>query len=265
MNAVRNERERILCFQGGCNFRDIGGYQTVDGRAVRWGHVYRTGVLSYFTADDHEALNALGVRAICDLRRAEERQREPTRWPDTAAQLFSWDDGGSAPKIRSLAAQRPATAAGMFDSMVELYRVLPAWLGPRIGGMLECIANGHVPVVVHCAAGKDRTGVAIAVLLAALGVPRETIVADYLLTNDAGDFETFIRGRHDAQLGLADAAHPLLSMPEDMRRVLFSAAPAFLDAAFEQIDGPLGGLDAYLERAGIGATTRERLVEAMLQ
>jgi protein-tyrosine phosphatase len=67
--------QRILNLEGGCNFRDLGGYRTRDGREIKWGRVFRTGVLSYFTAADHEHLNRLGVRAICDLRRADERER----------------------------------------------------------------------------------------------------------------------------------------------------------------------------------------------
>lgn len=265
-SAVRAERERILSFQGGCNFRDIGGYRTGQGATTRWGKVYRTGVLTYFTDDDHAPLTGLQVRAICDLRRAEEREREPTRWPDTAVNALHWDDGSVTPTIRGLGANYPHTAGGMFDTMVALYRALPEWMGPRIGGMFECIAQGNVPLVVHCAAGKDRTGIAVAILLRSLGVPEDTAIDDYLLTNTSGNFEEFIRSRHQAHLGVADTHSPLLSMPEDMRRVLFSADPAFLHAAFEQIARELGGLDAYLERtAGVSKSARDRVLKELLE
>lgn len=268
MNAsvshLASERSRLLSFEGGCNFRDIGGYRTHHGRVVRWGKVYRTGVLSYFTANDHHDLLQLGVRAICDLRRADEREREPTRWPDPAARALSWLDGEGAPTIRHYAAQRPNTAAGMFDSMIELYRALPVWMASRIRGMFESLAAGESPLIVHCAAGKDRTGLAIAVLLRALEVPHDTIIEDYLLTNSSGDFEQFIRGRLDARLGLTDAHHPLLEMPAEARRVLFSADAAFLDAAFAVID-ELGGLDAYLETVVQAPhAVRERVRDALL-
>ena len=137
------------------------------------------------------------------------------------------------PTIRMFAANRAYTAAGMFDSMIDLYRALPEWMGPRLRGMFECLAHGRSPLVVHCAAGKDRTGIAIAVLLRVLNVSRDTVLEDYLLTNHAGDFEEFIRSQHAAQLGVADEKHPLLTMPDDIRRVLFSADAAFLEAAFE--------------------------------
>jgi protein-tyrosine phosphatase len=263
---LNTHNARLLAFEGGCNFRDIGGYATADGRMVRWGKVYRTGVLTYFTANDHPQLLQLGVRAICDLRRAEEREREPSRWPDAAAQALSWDDGERTPTIRAFAALQRDTAAGMFEAMLSLYRALPEWMGPRIRGLFECLAAGRAPLVVHCAAGKDRTGIAVAVLLRALGVSEDTVVQDYLLTNDAGDFEAFMRARHSSQLGLTNAAHPLLAMPRDVRRVLFSADPAFLEAAFEVIEREFGGLDGYLERvAGVDAAMLEKTRAELLQ
>jgi protein-tyrosine phosphatase len=262
-------RPRLVSLHGGCNFRDIGGYRTRSGATVRWGRVYRAGVLSYFTERDHGTLHGLDVRAICDLRRADEREREPTAWPHGPDQQrpthLHWDDGINTPTVRNFAAHRPYTAAGMFDAMVDLYRVLPEWMAGRIRGLFDCVARGAVPVVVHCAAGKDRTGVAIAVLLRALDVPHETAIEDYLLTNEAGDFEQFLRTRHDAQLGLTDVHQPLLSMPDDMKRVLFGAYPEFLQAAFESIER-LGGIDRYLaETVGVSAADRERVVHELSQ
>jgi protein-tyrosine phosphatase len=266
VSTLLEDRARVLSFEGGCNFRDIGGYRTEGEHSVRWGLVYRTGLLSYFTPNDRQPLMDLGVRAICDLRRAEEREREPTRWPDVAAQTLCWRDGERMPTVRAFAANRPNTAAGMFDAMIDLYRALPAWMGERIGGMFTCVANGQTPLVVHCAAGKDRTGVAIAVLLRALGVPRAAVIEDYLLTNEVGDFEQFIRTRHATQLGLADAQHPLLAMPEDVRRVLFSAEVAFLEAALAEIDASPGGLDGYLERsAGVAPAVLKRVRDALIE
>jgi len=267
MNAetIDAARSRVLPFEGGCNFRDIGGYPAMDGRTVRWGQVYRTGVLSYFTPDDETTLLNLGVRAICDLRRLDEREREPTRWPDETVQSLCWADSATMPTIRGFAASRPRTGAGMYDSMIELYRALPAWMGPRLRGLFECIAAGNAPLVVHCAAGKDRTGIAIAVLLTALGVDRDTVLEDYLLTNDAGSFEKFIATRKDTHLGLADAHHPLLSMPEEMRRMLFAANADYLQAAFERIDSEHGGFARYLSTSvQIDARTLDQVRKYLL-
>jgi protein-tyrosine phosphatase len=266
--SISDTRGRLVSLHDGCNFRDIGGYPTRSGGTVRWGRVYRAGVLSYFTDRDHGTLHGLDVRAICDLRRAEEREREPSAWPPGENRQrpthLHWDDGSNTPTIRTFAARRPPTAAGMFDAMIDLYRALPEWMAARIRGLFDCIATGSVPLVVHCAAGKDRTGVAIAVLLRAVDVSPQTTVDDYLLTNESGDFEQFLRNRHDTQLGLTDIHHPLLSMPDDIRRVLFMAHADFLQAAFESIDA-LGGLDRYLEKTvGIGNEQRTAVIKALV-
>ena len=255
---------RLLTLQGGCNFRDIGGY-AAEGGSVRWGRVYRTGVLSYLTGEDHRTLTGLGVLAICDLRRGEEREREPTRWPGDAAQLLTWPDTERAPTIRGFAAHHPPTPQGMRASMLDLYRALPAWMAPRLRGMFGCIAAGRTPLVVHCAAGKDRTGIAVAVLLHVLGVAMDIIVDDYVLTNTAGNFEQFIRGRADSQLGLADHHHPLLAMAPDIRQVLFSAEPEYLHSAFTEIETNLGGMQAYLRTlVGVDTQILQRTREALL-
>jgi protein-tyrosine phosphatase len=93
---------RILHLEGGCNFRDLGGYRTREGRELKWGRMFRSGVLSYFTLQDQQQLIPLGVGAICDLRYAEERERERTRWPDTNTEHLSWNDGTAPPTIRSV-------------------------------------------------------------------------------------------------------------------------------------------------------------------
>jgi protein-tyrosine phosphatase len=257
---------RIRHLEGACNFRDLGGYRTRDAREVKWGYVFRTGVLGYFTPKDNEQLNQLGVRAICDLRRADERESEPTRWPDANTQHFSWDDGSAPPTIRLMAANHfhPYTAAGMHAAMIDLYRALPAWMAPRLRGIFTCIAQGHVPVLVHCAAGKDRTGIATALLLAALDVPQETIIEDYLLTNEC-DLVQFMLAQHQVKLGEADGNHPLLGMPEDIRRVLFAADVDYLQAALDQIERDHGEVLAYLRKeVGVDDTMRAKVQAALL-
>ena len=257
---------RVLKLQGGCNFRDLGGYRTRNGRELRWGCVFRTGVLSYFTPGDNEQLNRLGVRAICDLRRVEERAHEPTRWPDANTQHLSWEDGSAPPTIRSVAANHshPYTATGMHAAMIDLCRALPAWMAPRLRGFFSCIARGDLPVLVHCAAGKDRTGIAIALLLAVLDVPRETIVEDYLLSNTC-DILGFTLAQYQGQFGVTAGDHPLQTMPNDIRSVLFAAHTDYLNAAFDQIAQDHGDVPAYLRtEVGLDEAMRSKVRAALL-
>jgi protein-tyrosine phosphatase len=259
--------ERLLPFEGGCNFRDVGGYATADGRTVRWGRVFRAGVLSYFTPADSAQLTQLGVRTICDLRRADERAREPTRWPALEATMLSWDDGSNPPAVMGrVGKSRPVDAAAMREAMIDMYRDLPRWIAPRIRGLFDCVSEQRTPVVVHCSAGKDRTGFAVAMLLAALGVDATTIMQDYLYTNEVGNFEEFARRRRAAQLGVADAAHPLTRTPPEIRKVLFAADPEYLGAALRQLDEEFGGVAGYLrESVGLGDAQLERARRALLE
>jgi protein-tyrosine phosphatase len=258
--------QRILDLEGGRNFRDLGGYRTRDGRELQWGRVFRTGVLSYFTPADHERLNKLGVRVICDLRRAEEREHEPTRWPDPNTRHLSWEDGNGPPTIRSVAANRshPYTAVGMHAAMIDLYRVLPPWMAPRLRGFFSHIAQGEVPVLVHCAAGKDRTGIAIALLLAVLDVPHESIMEDYLLTNTCDILEFTLR-QHKTQHDVSSGDHPLLTMPDDIRDVLFAAHTDYLQAAFDQMERDYGDVLTYLRReVGVDDAMRAKMKATLL-
>jgi protein-tyrosine phosphatase len=258
------QRQRVFVLEGGCNFRDIGGYATTDGRTVRWGHVFRGGVLSYFTDKDHQHLLSLGVRTICDLRRTEERHQEPTRWPGDPVEPLYFDDGLAAPSEREFEQAVP-TVEGMRQAMIASYRTFPVWMQSRLRGLFATLGEGRTPLVIHCSAGKDRTGVAIAVLLSALGVPREVVVEDYLLTNHAGDFEAFVTARHESQLGVGSKANPLLSLPRNVRAQLFLADAEFIQAAFDRIDQEFGGMDAYLSRTlGVDDATLTRIKDLLL-
>ena len=256
---------RYLHLEGGCNFRDVGGHTAADGRIVRWGRVYRTGVLSYLTHADAVRLSALGVRSICDLRRADEREREPTRWPTPDVTTLTWADGEHAPTVTGRPALRQPDVDGMRTAMLNLYRSLPRWMAPRVRGLFDCVAQDRMPVVVHCSAGKDRTGFAVAMLHAALGVSVDACMEDYVYTNEVGNFEEFIERRRNAALGVTDDRHPLFRMPPEIRRVLFAADPDYLHAAFEQIDSEFGGIESYLEQAvGVSAELRRRVQDALL-
>ena len=175
---------RVLPLQGGRNFRDLGGYRTADGRSVKWGLLYRSGQMHDLTAADYTYLQKRGIRTVCDFRDTGERTREPTLWP-----------AGQRPKVLSddytldvSAMKLPGDPAGwtreqVVTAMTATYPQLLDQFNGQYARMFAELLAGDVPLAFHCTAGKDRTGVAAALLLTALGVPRTTVVEDYLLSN----------------------------------------------------------------------------------
>jgi len=244
---------KVLPFEGGCNFRDLGGYRTIDGLQVRPGVLFRSGVMSYFTPDDQPQLTNLGMRTICDLRRADERNKEPTRWPSAETMLVYWDEEPHIDAQSELSWQDSVSGEHARSVMISLYRAMPGWLHTRLKGIFEHLAAGNVPLLFHCAAGKDRTGLSAALVLHTLGVPRQTILDDYEFTNTAVDLGAFMLKHSRAALGLTDGEHPLQTMDPGVRDVLMSADRVYLSAALEQIEVDHDSVDNYV-RDMLGVT-----------
>jgi len=248
----------LLPLEGGFNLRDMGGYATGDGRTVRRGMLFRSGVMSLLTEADEAHLAGLGIATVCDLRRPGERRRDPTRWCEPAG-VFYWsrDYTETSGALGEMLRGEVVTAAQMEAKMLGLYREILVDHAPSYRFLFERLAAGHVPLLFNCSAGKDRTGVAAALILSALGVPRETILADYLLTNDFADFARLLDGRQSAVSDLS-------SLDADVLRPLLAADAAYLAVAFDSLDRDHGGIDAYLAAIGVDASVKARLQEALL-
>lgn len=179
--------ERFLPLAGGVNFRDVGGYETADGRRLRWGTLYRSGVLSELTEPDQQYLGCLGLRLVCDMRTTRETRKRPNRLPaDPHLQCIHLP----AQNLERAARWRGVTAVlfnrSQLDSLMDegYTRVMIDKNAALIGQVLRHLANpANYPAVIHCSAGKDRTAIVIALLLHMLGVPWSTILADYTLSN----------------------------------------------------------------------------------
>ncbi len=259
--------ERLLPLAGGCNFRDLGGYVTTDGARLRWRQVFRSGVMTHLQAADVAALEALGIACVVDLRRADERRSEPTRWPGTSVQLLSHDDPEDAGTLGRLIEGRTLDADAARTAMIELYRLMPQWLVPRLKLIFHTLAASPAPLLFNCAAGKDRTGFAAAVLLECLGVPRDTVLADYLLTNEVARLDAFLMQHQGGQLGVGNSAHPILALPAEVRLPLLAADADYLDAALTGVTEAYGSSQAFV-RDGLGlgegglAALRRHLLES---
>jgi protein-tyrosine phosphatase len=168
-------RRSIL--DGASNFRDVGGYRTVNGRVVRKGMVFRSGALHALTAADQDRLRALGVRVAIDLRPLEEQAAEPTNAPFLRIV--------HVPLMRGERTSDRSALANGEGYLRDRYTEIVLDRAPDIGTIFRWLAREDgLPAVIHCAAGKDRTGVVSAILLLTLGVEETTLLDDYELTSE---------------------------------------------------------------------------------
>jgi protein-tyrosine phosphatase len=233
--------------EGACNFRDIGGPRTADGRSVRQGMIFRSNHLSSVTARDQALLGRLGITAIYDLRTRLERERSPSAWssPHVVTHCFS---GGHKRRLIDMALKYPPTQAGALALMRQFYRDMPATMARAFGAMIHHMGGGAAPCIIHCSAGKDRTGIAIAVLLAALGVSRADIIADYVRSASLPSLkEDMARAFAHAR----DAEQILDPYPDDALAVAMDASPAYIEEALNAIDEQFQSVVAYLDAQGV--------------
>ena len=181
--------EREIPLPTALNLRDIGGYETADGRTTRWGQIYRSGDFANLSNDDVRYLERLGLRLICDLRTTEEVEKSHSRLPTNPQLTYRHTpiyerQQGAAHWLMMLVSNRKGLAQ-VWQNEIYIERFVERG-AEAYGRILTLLADGRQrPALIHCTAGKDRTGIAIALLLALLGVPDETIVADYTLSNAA--------------------------------------------------------------------------------
>ena len=232
---------------------------------MRAGKLYRSGVLSYFSPADLQRLSALRVHTIIDLRSADERRREPTRWADAHVRVLCVEDETAPASLLRMALKTMPTEASMRQAMIVTYQSMPEALSDRLRLVFDCLHRGDTPALIHCAAGKDRTGFAIAMVLDALGVSRTIILEDYLYTNQAVDLERFVLAHHPG-LRRPQAGHPLGQLPTTIRQALLGAHPEYLQAALAAVDARYGSTQGYLgQRLGIDADELKRMRDHLLE
>lgn len=244
---------RRLKFRGAKNLRDLGGYRTVDGKTVRWGILYRSDGLYKLTKRDLKRLSALALDSVIDFRAAHEKERRPDRLPaGIYIRLVEIPILDSTTKVWHESSRDVAKNFTSSDSSTYLRATnheLATKFTPEIAQFLGTLASTKGrPVLFHCAAGKDRTGFAAAVLLRILGVPQDVVMEDYLLTNQ------YFLASHRWNLVLMRLLKGGRFMT--MVRTFMEANPAYLNAAFETIDEQYGSFENYV-RDGLGLSKKE--------
>jgi protein-tyrosine phosphatase len=255
--------QRTVILEGVDNFRDFGGYSTRHGRPMKRGRLYRSASHARATDADLETIATLGIGVVVDLRRKPERERDPSRRHPAFEGVVIANDGEQPDSWHEHIRTSDLTPASFRRYLLDYYRAAP--FEPRhidlFRRYFQALAETDSAVLIHCAAGKDRTGVLAALTHHVAGVDPEDIVADYLLTNNPQRFA--------ARLPMVAAVVREISGREADEATLLTAMGVeaeYLAAAFQAIDEACGDVDGYLETViGLTAPMRERIAQRLLE
>lgn len=236
---------------GAPNFRDLGGLRNAQGRVLRRGRVFRSDHLGALTPQDIAALQQHHTQwRVLDFRGVTERTTAPCVIPQARVHSLAIEPTVVQKLSDLLGAGRTVSAEHTAELMRETYRAFVERNTPRFAEFFSHLLHAEdTPLIFHCTAGKDRTGLAAALLLHALEVPEPVIWHDYLLTNER----------------LRERTRLASSLPEPVAHVLHRVQPDFLQAALDTVQQLHGGLDAYLrDTLRVGTAERKELAARLL-
>jgi len=216
---------RLLVMENAYNARDLGGYAASNGKTVRWGALYRAGDLHSLSDNDVDILRDIGIKTVVDFRTDGERQAEPHRLPPTVVNIVALPiTPGNIPDLTTL------TEKNAEEMMLQVYRALVTDARQQYREFFRILADpDNGPVLFNCSAGKDRTGLAAALVLLALGVDRETVYEDYLLSAE------YVKDKYQRMVDENPALRPVVTVRRE-----------YLRAALDEIDAKYGGIGQYL-------------------
>jgi len=242
----KTEPQRAAFLEGAPNFRDLGGYDAADNKQTIWRKLFRSQNLAKLTNDDVTKLKEMGIKTVIDFRDDNEVQNEPSRLPEGVniirIPISAGNNNDSIAELRRLLMNGEADSLQIIAFMEYVNRNFAIDFAPQYRDFFQILLRPDAyPVVFHCAAGKDRTGFASAIILTALGVDWNTIMSDYLLTNT-----------HYIRQGVISSA------AQDAR-------PSYLNAARNEVITKYGSLDNYLQQAlGVGDAEKMQLKKHLL-
>ena len=257
--VIQIATSRRLRIEGSHNLRDLGGIESAGGGRIPSGLIYRSGSLERLTPTGVHDLLTLGIGTIFDLRSGPERDHSPTHWlanHDVERWQLTANESLGDPK--PLLAQSLRSAKRTRAMMHNVYRTLPLHHRESYAALFHALARDERPILFHCAAGKDRTGVATALLLAVLGVHRAQIDADYLVTNTVieATTQTFLSDPRNAAA---------LTAPAAAWKPMMIADASYLDAMFAEIDAAHGSVESYVRtQLDLSAAEIQRLRARLL-
>jgi protein-tyrosine phosphatase len=246
----------------------MGGYGGADGRAVRHGQVFRSQLIVKPSEADLATLRKIGIRYVCDLRGEAERETAPNSWIEKPFPVLTHLDIGmdvraGAGELLGIIAADP-TVNGVRRMMMFTYGLLPRAFEGKLEGLLgDLIAGAQTPMLIHCTAGKDRTGFLTALILLTLGVSLDEVHYDYALTEKYTDMDRMMAASAAYLKGIVGNR---VEADSEMLRLLCGTSPDYLNAALGAIARDYGSVEGYLEKtAGFDAVKRERLRVRLLE
>ena len=251
---------RHIDFSEVVNFRDIGGLPTQDGRTVQWGKIFRSDNLSKLKNREFDKFRMLQITTVYDLRTSSEIKGKEDHLPETIDYVHYpsvEDDGDMLTQMRSKVINGEISEVQSVALMEQLYQSIVADNILSLRSLIHHIVNSDTPVVYHCSAGKDRTGIVTAILLSILNVDRNTIQQEYLLSN------YYRTAKLEKILGTAKLAkvikpHLNTNTIENFMKV----DERYLNAAFKRIDQEYGGMDSFIKnQLGIDETLRRTIIQ----
>lgn len=251
---------------GAGNFRAVKPYRAADGKHLKANTIYRSGELSRLTEADLAIIDSLNIRLICDLRTAREQAEYATLWPSSASpvrlDLPDRDESDAGPhKIFELILQHPGEHGGLL-AMDHLYRRKPRAFAASLKLLFETILQGDaIPLLLHCHAGKDRTGFMVALLLTAIGIARADVIEDYITTAHYFPIEREARALAGwARRSFGHEIDPASARP------MVDARRDYIEAAFEEITKTWGDAETYLrEAASLTSPQKTQLANLLLE
>lgn len=248
--------DRFLRIPGSINFRDFGGYVTKEGRRIKTGKLFRCGSMVEIVGPGEEQFAALDVGVICDMRRDDEVEMAPT--PSTevfACRVHIPIAPGSSPDLRDSITNPDHSFEDRVQYMTEITREIARDHVEAYQQVFTHLLETPNGFLIHCSAGKDRTGFGAAMIKLALGVSEADVMADYLMSNESSELLDRMIPRMEEQG---------LKLDMETYRVLAGVREEYLLGALDEIHNHFGGIDGYLEATGLGPGEREELRQRLL-
>jgi len=256
----KNEAEKVIRLKKVHNFRTVGNIKNTEGRILKEGNLYRSAHLHKLKKKSFDRFDELGIKEIIDLRNSKEIAQKPDQLPaESAYKKYSAfeDEGDQLAQAKKLVLKGKVNASDADKRMIDFYREYVTENPETIKMIITEVLESKDPVLYHCTAGKDRTGIITALILTILKFDKETIYNDYLLSNN------YRKDLVQKRLRLAGRLHFLYpKMDLKVLEKLSWVEKRYLDAAFEEINKKYGSTDAYIQQVlGVSEAKRREYIQ----